>query len=192
MPICRDWFSRINERQSDVDLHLRIGARRIGQSISASEFPSREHLQVKGVSSASMSFSMVSTENNRRPRSVMVCSTRGILSSNSCLVIMPDAWSALRRSCSDFMLRPGMTLRKRLVRTGPIASSLRICTVHLALIKFKTDVIGQARSLSFRGAVFIVLCNQEESHLVCYIRPRCVSTRMMIRSNHVECEKYDS
>lgn len=134
----------------------------MGQSISASEFPSKEHLQVTDVISASMSFKTVITENNRRPRSVMVCSTRGIFSSNSCLVIMPDAWSALRRSCSDFILSPGMTLRKRLVRTEPIASSRSICTVHLALIKFRTEVIGQLRFSSVLGAVFIALSNIEE------------------------------
>lgn len=56
---------------------------------------------------------------------------------------MPAARSALRRSCSDFILRPGITLRNSLVRTGLRASSRSISTVHFALIKSSVLVIGQ-------------------------------------------------
>lgn len=49
----------------------------------------------------------------------------------------------MSRSCSDFMLKPGIILRNSLVRTGFNASSRSISTVHLALIKSSVFVIGQ-------------------------------------------------
>lgn len=122
-----------------------VNSLRFGQSISSLLKPSNGHLHSLSVASisAAISFSSLIKRNSRSPRGVIVCSTLGNFSSKTILLIMPAARRALRRSCSDFMLNPGIALRNSLVRIGFSASSRSISTVHLALIKSSALVIGQ-------------------------------------------------